>query len=276
MPSHPKLPRGGDALHSSQFSSVESLPTPKDRGLDSLTGDLVVLLGGGIVNPFGPTLQLIAATGPWQVGVELPIIRAVLNPFSQQIQQVGVLALRDLFSPDDTLAAVLPERPGGCPTALLVSPFIIRKPENIVASVASYLANCDHGATTLAGVNRFPGDPRARVKHDIDESMRIMLAQHKGQNAEWPKDRKLTIDEATELARIQLQHDHWLAEWRSFVACWTEAIEHQQRTGIARTELPFATIETMVNSAVDMSYAALANTFPGWGTSPPDAPVNWP
>lgn len=252
-----------------QFSSVELLSTPQDKGLDALAADIAALLGGGIVNPFGPTLQLIAVAGPWRVGADLPIIQSTLNPFLQEIQQIGVLKLRELFSPDETLAAVLPHSPGGCPTALLVSPLMRKRPVEMVSSIAAYLAACDHGGMTLESVKKFPGDPRARVKHDVDQSMKIIVAQRKGEDVSPPIDRKLATEEAVELTQIQLHRGHWLAEWRGFVTCWGESIEHQQQSGIARLALPFTAIETLFNSVVDASYATLAATFPEWDTQRP-------
>jgi len=252
----------------SQVSSVELFSTPALIGLEALSTALIPLVGGGIVNPFGPTLQLTAVIGGLQAGGDLPIVRAMLNPFSQEVAQIGLFRARELIDPVAAIQAVIPSNAGGCPTALLVSPLLGQRFDDLVNLTACYLANCDSGEMTLAGVNRFPGDPRSRVKHEIDESMQHMFGSRRGENVTWPSERRLTLQEAAQLVRIQLQKPHWIEEWRGFVMCWSESIQHQQGSGIVRPALPFERIEPIFTAAVDASYATMTDTFPDWDSSP--------
>lgn len=68
-----------------------------------LADDLILLHGGGIVNPNGPTLMMMAAIGVLEVGKDLPIVYASLTPFAQTIMQVGVLKVREYTSPYELL-----------------------------------------------------------------------------------------------------------------------------------------------------------------------------
>lgn len=247
-----------------RISRVELFGESRLATLEHLAGDLFVMLGGGIVNPFGPTLQLIAATGPWQAGTAMPLIQAMVNPFSQSVSHIGTFHSRDLIDPVQTLRELVPKNAGGCPTALLVSPLLRGRAEDTVACTAAYVAACDSGLSTLEGVKNFPGDPRSRVKHDIAESMKIVMARQKGRETAWPEDPRLSADQATELVLLQLCHDHWVSEWEGFVTCWAESLEHQRQTGLARTALPYSAIQPMLNAIVDMSYNSLAGTFPDW------------
>lgn len=247
-----------------QPSAVELFPTTRTVGMDALDGDVVPLVGGGIVNPFGPTLLLTALTGRWRPGSDLPIIRASINPFSQKLEHIGVFKVRDLFEPLGTLLSVVPHSVPGCPTALLVCPLLRERAEDVWTVTARYLGNCEHASGTLEGVRQFVGDPRARVKHEIDDGMRIMFARQRGEDVPWPDQRRLTPSEAMELAQTQLARTHWLEEWQGFVMCWSESIDRVREKGLDRTALPRNTVESLVSNLINMTGATMAVTFADW------------
>jgi DNA repair photolyase len=194
----------------------------------------------------------------------MPIVQATLNPFSQKVVEIGSFDSRELIDPVSTIQAVIPADPGGCPTALLVSPLLAHRPDDVVSITARYLAACDSGPTTLAGVKRFPGDPKARVKHEIDEAMKEMLKRKQVGNPDNQEEKRLATEEALDLARTQLHKHNWVEEWRGFIICWSESIEHQRDTGIARSALPFDRIQPLLSEVVDLSNAVLKDTFPEW------------
>ena len=241
-----------------ELSSTDVFATPQPVNIDCLYGDLVVLLGGGIVNPFGPTLQLTAALGKWEVGTDMAVVQATLNPFQQEVNRIGTLKLRDRLEPVETLLSFMPTNPGGCPTALLVSPLLYKRPRDVIAVVGTYLTLCDSGTLTLEGVKLFPGDPRARVRHAIDGAMKTMASQRNDESAAVHEARKLTAEEGVELAKLQLTHDHWVEEWRGFVACWMESLASSPVAALAMT---YDKAEPIVTRAIDTSYATLAETL---------------
>lgn len=252
-------------------SAVELFPTARTVGMEALSGDVIALVGGGIVNPFGPTLLLTALTGPWRPGSDMPIIQASLNPFSQELQHIGVFKVRGLFDPLSTLLSVVPRSIPGCPTALLVSPLLRERSEDIWTVTCHYLANCEHASGTLEGVRQFPGDPRSRVKREIDAGMKIMLARQRGEDVPWPEQSRLTSDESIELVRTQLTRSHWLQEWQGFITCWSESIGHVREQGLDRAALPFDHVESLVSNVINVTGDAMAATFPDWDREPAES-----
>lgn len=249
-------------------SAIELFPTARTVGMEALSGDVIALVGGGIVNPFGPTLLLTALAGPWRPGSDMPIIQASINPFSQELQHVGVFKLRDLFDPLATLLSAVPCSVPGCPTALLVSPLLHDRGEDIWRVTSHYLGNCENASGTLEDVRQFVGDPRSRVKHEIDASIKIMFARQRGEDVPWPEQRRLTPAESMELARVQLTRSHWLEEWTGFIMCWSESIGHVREQGLDRRALPFDDIESLVNNVINATGDTMEATFPDWVKAP--------
>lgn len=243
-------------------SVVELFPTARTVGIEALSGEVITLVGGGIVNPFGPTLLLTALAGPWQPGFDMPIIQASINPFSQELQHVGVFKVRGMFDPLGTFLSVVPQSIPGCPTALLVSPLLRERAEDIWTVTSHYLANCEHASGTLDGVPQFPGDPRSQVKQKIDAGMKIMLARQRGEDVPWPDQSRLTPAESMELVRTQLTRSHWLQEWQGFIMCWSESIGHVREQGLDRAALPFDHVESLVSNVINMTGDAMAATLP--------------
>lgn len=254
-----------------EASEVQLFPTARTVGMEALSGDVILLVGGGIVNPFGPTLLLTALTGPWHPGSDLPIIQASINPFSQELQDVGVFKVRGLFDPLGMLLSVVPQSIPGCPTALLVSPLLRGRAEDIWTVTSHYLANCEHASVTLEGIRQYPGDPRSRVKQEIDAGMKIMLARQRGENVPWPEQRRLTSDDLMELVRTQLTRSHWLQEWQGFIMCWSESIGHVRGQGLDRAALPFDHVESLVSNVINMTGDAMAATLPDWDREPAES-----
>lgn len=245
-------------------SVVERLGEAKPATLESLQGDFIPLLGGGIVNPFGPTLQLIAAVGEWNPGLELPIIWAILNPFAQVVQQIGVLKLRGLVSPAEVVAAVVPKDPGGCPTALIASPILQGRREDLVSVMASYVAACQGGRGALEGVRKFPGDPRSRVRDEQVIAMKAITQQRNGEPVTVRSALAVTNEEAREFVELQLKREHWVNEWQGFVDCWRGSIERAPPMAPVVIPMPFADIESIFRRVTDLSVATLVATFPDW------------
>ena len=85
----------------SRFVALE----PVDVALKSVgKKGFTTLIATGIVNPAGPTLNVVAADGyfPTAQG-RIPILHFMLNPFSQTCRIVGAVELRDEWSPLDDL-----------------------------------------------------------------------------------------------------------------------------------------------------------------------------
>lgn len=176
---------------------------------------LTTYLAGGIVNPVGPTLTVIAADGTSDPGQELSLLHIVLNPFSQVVTEVGQVTLREEWDASDLqLFFSLPF--GDCPTLLLPS-FLL--PHEVAVTVyGRFLASFDGGFSVLERVRANPGDPWTRVQRYMDGV---------AANPSAPRSvrRPLNDAEAREFAEIQLTPSNMKVEIMAFLAAWDGAIE---------------------------------------------------
>ena len=143
--------------------SIEMYPEPLETSLSDLDGaPLDVFFAHMIVNPFGPTLTFVAAAGKPQIGQALPLVKVMLNPFSQDVQQIGRFGVGDTWTPLRDFDPLLELDYGSCPTLMLISNQI---EENVRKELASKLfANFDVDvARVCRSVEKNFGDPWTRV-----------------------------------------------------------------------------------------------------------------
>jgi len=195
---------------------------------------LKTLFGWGIVNPYGPTLTVVTTDGIlYKQGRTLPIVYLMLNPFQQEVQIVGEATIGEGW---DTVADLYPlfdVRLGACPTLLLPSKY--REAGEDVEFYAQLLSRFDDGSSVLERVRRFPGDPWHRVKEDMRASARIMASGLKEGKAEGQgtTERRLTAEEARELASHLLEPKNLRAELDAFMYAWQGSIKLQESQGAA-------------------------------------------
>lgn len=190
------------------------------------------LIAGGIVNPFGPTLNVIAADGHFPTAQgRLPVLRIALNPFSQCCQTVGYVEMGDVWSPLEDLEPFLSARPfRSCPTLLIPSAFMTRDVARTF--YARLLATFEDGAEVLAQVRQYPGDPWNRIETGMDA---IFQAQRSRKAP--TKRAMLTDSEALELATTQLAPDNTHSELAAFLDAWESSIQLQGSSPAARSAM---------------------------------------
>jgi hypothetical protein len=192
------------------------------------------LLATGIVNPFGPTLTVLAVEGDTPSRRERPVLRLVFNPFLQNFEQVGVARQGDTRSLESQLPPFFPlYAEESCPTLLMHSPVLGH--EQAVTVFADLLATVRDGESVLRGVRRHPGDPMNRVQEQMDEltaALEASLSVHE-------TDRKLTDTEARELAMNLLNPDNQFAETKAFLYAWKGSIEFQGNGAMAANAFSF-------------------------------------
>ena len=219
-------------------SRFELWSHPKETSLDQVGKEegLKVLFGWGIVNPFGPTLTVVATDGILYVtGRKLPIVYLMLNPFQQEVQIVGEASIGQGWDSFHDLLPLLDVRLGGCPTLLLPSAF--REPAEDVQFYAKLLSRFDDGSSVLEKIRRFPDDPWTRVKAEMDASVQIMVDElqrmKEGTQDTQPtvSGKRLLPDEARELATNLLQPKNFHAEIQAFLYAWKGSIELQASQG---------------------------------------------
>ena len=186
--------------------------TPLPLVLDDLDGsELDVFFATGIVNPFGPTLSVVAAAGKTAVGNELPIVEIMLNPFSQNVLQIGKMLVGSEWRPTVDLAPLIERDYGSCPTIVLVSNHVsdCDRPDLVAQILASY---GDQVKNVAQMVKKYLGDPWARVSEELRQP------QH-------DPDERSGATSAKELAAIVLSSEHFVPELQALLYAWHGSIE---------------------------------------------------
>lgn len=177
------------------------------------------LIAAGIVNPFGPTLTVVAADGDFRVAQgALSILHIILNPFSRSCDVVGKVDVKDNWSPDD-LQVFFSLPFGSCPTLLVPSYYF--EPDQAVRFHARFLMGFEDGSNLLARVRKRPGDPWKRIEDDMSIAQTIARPTDAANRI----SRRLSEVEASELAALQLAPDNLKAELQAFMAAWDGALE---------------------------------------------------
>jgi hypothetical protein len=138
---------------------AEPLETP----ISDLDGAVLdVFFAHLIVNPFGPTLTFVAAAGKPQIGQALPLVKVMLNPFSQDVQQIGRFWVGDTWTPLQDFEPFLELDYGSCPTLMLISNQIEVSVRKELAS--KLFANFDEDvARVCRSVEKHFGYPWTRI-----------------------------------------------------------------------------------------------------------------
>jgi hypothetical protein len=217
---------------SSQFTPISE---PRLHSFESVDlSQMSVLYAAAIVNPFGPTLAVLATEGPFESGVASPIIRMSLNPFSQDCEVVGEATIGDNWNPFTDLKPFLGGPLKGCPS-LLLPPLILDGPAAI-EFFGRYLSQFDDGNELLAKVNRFPNDPWNRIQADVDGPKGVigklgrMFGRSKISN---PALGRLDKVGSRALAGHLLDESAMDLELKAFMTAWEGAIQFQTTTGLA-------------------------------------------
>jgi hypothetical protein len=230
--------RSGDGISggTSEESTFHLWADPKETSFDDIGKDEgpKTLFGWGVVNPFSPTLTVVATDGVLYVpGRKLPIVYLVFNPFQQEASIIGEARIGRTSSAVRDQELLFGVRIGGCPTLLLPSAF--REPAEDLEVYADFLTRFDDGSRVLEKVRRFPGDPWKRVQADVDESFDIMARGMKEGEAkrQIATGRRLTGEEACELASHLLEPKNVRAELDAFMYAWQGSIKLQKSQGAA-------------------------------------------
>jgi hypothetical protein len=205
---------------------VTAIDPPVDYTGSIAEKGFTTLLATGIVNPFGPTLTVLAVEGDARSSRETTVVRLVLNPFLQHFEQVGIAQPGDAWRLESQLPAFFPlYAEESCPTLLMHSPLLGH--EQAVAVFAELLATFEDGVSVLEGVRRYPGDPMNRVQEQMNGLGAILEAGPTEQET----DRRLTAAQARELAENLLNPDNQHAETTAFLYAWKGSIEFQGSQG---------------------------------------------
>jgi hypothetical protein len=224
----------------------ELLSTPIAQSLNDVDGQpLTTLLLGGIVNPFGPTLNVVAAIGKFEPNRNLPLVRLMLNPFSQEVTQIGDATVAERWSPLQNFEPLLELAFGACPT--LVLPSHLLDDEDALAITARWLAGFDDARETMDRVGAHLGDPWTRVSTEIHQGATDYVAAKlkPEQDSRLPVPLPLTEEEALTFARTVLSYKHFEPEVQAFLYAWKGSIDFQRENGSGRLALSAMSLESV-------------------------------
>lgn len=196
--------------------SIELYDKPVSTSLDDLDGSpLDVFCALGIVNPYGPTLTFVAAAGKPSPGTTLPLVKVMLNPFSQTVEQVGRFTVGDTWSPLSDLEPLLGLDYGSCPTLLFITKQVNEETRNQLAAHV-FESFEDDAVDTWLSIEKHFGDPWTRVSE----------AMAGGSSDAQEMDLQ---DAAERLAQAVADPRHVRPELQAFFYAWKGSIEE---TGI--------------------------------------------
>ena len=191
---------------------LEMLEAPVPMALGDIeTTPLCAFFALGTVNPYGPTLAFTAAVGPWASGARAAVVRAVVDPFLQQVEQVGWIAMGDDWQPQELLAPLLELDLGECPSLLLLNAAVPADEREALAF--EILTRREAGAARrLTGVERYFAQPYERVGWEM-------------QGAEPGGEPAMTAEAYAWLARLVLDPRHCYPELGAFLFAWRGSVE---------------------------------------------------
>lgn len=178
--------------------------------------DLDVFYALVIINPFGPTLTFVASVGKSTVNSALPLVKVMLNPFSQTVEQVGRFIVGDTWIPEQDFEPLIALDYGSCPTLVLASNQIPEESRQLV--VRQIFERFEDDVVRVAtSVKRHLGDPWSRVSEAMDGGGH-------GDEAEDPESA------AAYLSDIVTSEVHVKPELQALFYAWAGSIE---KTGIS-------------------------------------------
>jgi hypothetical protein len=190
---------------------------------------MTVMLAAGIVNPFGPTLGVVASDGSFNDGGCLPIVRMTVNPFSQECQVMGKVTVKDTWNPILDPQPFLSGLLQSAPTLLLPPVFLEHR--DTVRMFGRFLYVFNGVSPLLAKVKRFPKDPWKRIDADMKSVSDNLPPIITGIREDMPPRESdlnpVYLAPALELAERLLDKDSMKAEFQAFLAAWDGAIEFQ-------------------------------------------------
>ncbi len=175
------------------------------------------ILSYGIVNPFGPTLMMLATPRKRGANIMTPVYLLKVHPFSPGIEKMWMIPTKEVTTKRE-LAPIFDSittgefSRGGCPT-LLITGSIIPKKDSLDVLV-DIVANREDGKRTFDNCNAFKGDPFARVGFEVES----MFLKYEKQ--------RMTAEEARAFVQMQMEEKIATEETAAFMTAFDGSINH--------------------------------------------------
>jgi hypothetical protein len=215
------------------------------------------LLVSGIVNPFGPTVNAVVAVGELKVGAKLPVVRLMLNPFQQEVEEVGTLTFGKTWRPSAIIPQLFELRAGCCPSLIL--PLEQLKLASAVSLFAEFLRGFDDARGVYDRVREYYGNPWDRVSREMSMATEHLTAPESRAAEE---HEPLNEAESRHMAELLLADEHSSPEVQALIYAWNGSIQH---IAPALATLPmdqFATVLEHICSAVRVPAAPPPSSLP--------------
>jgi hypothetical protein len=178
-------------------------------------------------------LNVVAVVGDFAPNRKLPLVRVMLNPFSQEAEQIGDAVFAGRWSPVQDFEPLLRLAAGACPT--LVLPSSLLDEDDALTITARWLATFDDARKTMDSVGAHFGDPWTRVGEEVEQATAELVATLKPEgDLKLPSLRPLSSEEARAFARSVLSHKHFEPEIQAFFYAWKGSINFQLENGGGR------------------------------------------
>jgi hypothetical protein len=198
---------------------ITLLETPFSLNLEDLDGShLDIFFALIIVNPYGPTISFIAAAGEPTNGANLPILNVMLNPFKQNVTQIGNFTVGNQWTPLVDMLPLINRDFGDCPTLILISNKL-NEDERIALTHNILEEFGDQAVSIFRKVLKHYGNPWDRISNEI-AGVEYEIGELKVANI------------AKELAVMILSPDHIGPELQALSAAWEGSID---KTGISES-----------------------------------------
>lgn len=228
---------------------------PIEVDLDSLgQGGITTLFALGIVNPMGPTMNTVVASGFGSVGERCALLHLMLNPFSQSCYEIGVVTFAKTSPSLSDLRPFFSLPLGACPTLLM--PSALYSDEFAQHVFVELLQSFDDGNHAWDKLRHFPGDPWKRVESEMAGLPDLVAKSLKGIETE-QQPRQLTIAEAREFAQLQLNSENLGEEFKAFMFAWEGSINFTGLGAIAMSKERF--LETFGRLALTLRLPFMRN-----------------
>jgi hypothetical protein len=185
------------------------------------------VLFSAIVNPFGPTMVVVAADGDLRSGERLPLYMIDLGPFTHTCVEVGWADTSVPLSPDSfrSLHSLFGDM--ACPTVALATSVLGEADAERV--VEEWLASFPNARGTYASVRKYLGNPWKRVEKETNSALdELANEEPKRSLAFWKKPPRIEDDWARQFAKLLLSDRHLEAERKALLFAWEGALELRQ------------------------------------------------
>ena len=204
-----------------QASLTKMYETPITRKFrPSILKNSTVLMGGAIVNPFGPTLTCVVIEEQPAAG-EYNILQIMLNPFAQWVKEVGAFTRGETCTIADDFSPLYGLEWGSCPSFLLPPDLFSESFTEMI--YRRFFQSLENGYALLESVRETPENPFERIRIAMESF---------GIDRPKVQDRPLTEEEASELASHLLEPEANKKEMQAFFAAWDGAIRFQKGNGL--------------------------------------------